>query len=146
MLKAQVIGHLGRDAEVNIHDTKSVINFSIAHTEKYKDRNGTLMNKTIWVKCAWWTDKTTIAQYPKKGTQVYAEGTPGVNSWRDNNSGENKSELTLRVHIVQLLSSKQNENTVSGNSSSSPTPSAGSNTGYIPVDSDIPQPDDDLPF
>jgi single-strand DNA-binding protein len=144
MIKAQVIGHLGRDAEMNVHGGKSVINFSVAHTEKYKGQNGTTINKTIWVKCAWWTDKTTIAQYLKKGTQVYAEGTPGVNTWLDNNSGENKSELTLRVHSVQLLGSKQNENT--GSRDSSPTPSAGSNSGYIPVDSDISQPDDDLPF
>jgi single-strand DNA-binding protein len=143
MIKAQVIGHLGRDAEMNVHGGKSVINFSVAHTEKYKDQNGTTINKTIWVKCAWWTEKTTIAQYLKKGTQVYAEGTPGVNTWLDNNSGENKSELTLRVHSVQLLGGKKEEGqgTNQQNNSQSST-----NTGYPPVATDIPNEDDDLPF
>lgn len=133
------IAYLGRDAEVNMHGNKSVINFSIAHTEKYKDSNGTVVNKTVWVKCAWWTDKTTIAQYLKKGTQVYAEGIPGVNQWRDN-SGENKCELTLRVMQVQLLGSKQGENTVS-KETNPPLPGSIS----TPASTDY-QTDDDLPF
>jgi len=142
MIKAQVIGHLGRDAEVNIHGNKQVINFSVAHTEKYKDSSGTMINKTVWVKCAWWTDKTSIAQYLKKGTQVYVEGQPGVNMWRDNSSGENKSELTLRVHQVQLLGGKKEEGQPNSQQPAQPQ----NNVGYQPV-SDIPQDNfDDLPF
>lgn len=135
------IGNLGRDAEVNIHNNKSVINFSFAHTEKYKDQNGILINKTIWISCAWWTDKTTIAQYLKKGTQVFVEGQPGVKMWRDN-SGENKCDLTCRVHSVQLLGGKREEGP-----QAAPGSNTQNNTGYVPVASDIPQDDDhDLPF
>jgi single-strand DNA-binding protein len=142
MIKMQAIGHLGRDAEINVSGNKPVINFSIAHTEKYKDQAGTTINKTVWIKCAWWTDKTTISQYLKKGTQIYVEGQPGVNMWIDN-SGENKSELTLRVHSVQLLGGKKEEGQGTNQQNNS-HPST--NTGYTPVATDIPIGDDDLPF
>lgn len=135
------IGNLGRDAEIHIHGGKSVINFSIAHTEKYKDSSGTPMSKTVWVSCAWWTDKTAIAQYLKKGTQVFVEGIPGVKMWRDN-SGENKCDMTCRIHSVQLLGGKREEGPQAAPGSNTTT-----NTGYTPVATDIPQDTfDDLPF
>ncbi len=37
MIKIQVIGHLGKDCTVNNVNGKNVINFSVAHSEKYKD-------------------------------------------------------------------------------------------------------------
>ena len=40
MIKMQVIGHLGQDATVNNVNGKSVINFSVAHSEKYKNKDG----------------------------------------------------------------------------------------------------------
>ncbi|MBD0352663.1 MAG: single-stranded DNA-binding protein, partial [Flavisolibacter sp.] len=41
MIKMQVIGNLGKDCVVNNVNGKSVINFTVAHTEKYKDSQGT---------------------------------------------------------------------------------------------------------
>lgn len=142
----QAIGHLGRDAEVNIHGTNSVINFSIAHTEKYKDKNGTAMSKTIWISCAWWTDKTNIAQYLKKGTQVYVEGQPGVRMWRDNNSGENKCDMTCRVFSVQLLGAKKEEGQGGNQPAQQTQGNATPNTGYQPVQTNSEEGYDDLPF
>lgn len=99
MIKLQIIGHLGKDAEVKtLPDGKSVINFSVAHTEKYNEQT-----KTIWVECAKWGDKTAIAQYLKKGTQVYVEGTCDVRTWESN--GNHGASLQLRVANVQLLGS-----------------------------------------
>lgn len=74
MLKLNVIGHLGKDAVVNNVNGKSVINFSVAHSEKIRDAQGNQNDKTVWVECAYWTDRVAIAPYLKKGTQVYAEG------------------------------------------------------------------------
>ncbi len=147
MIKMQIIGHLGKDAEINIHGTNSVINFSVAHTEKYKDSSGTIINKTTWISCAWWTEKTNIAQYLKKGTQIYAEGQPEVKMWRDNQSGENKCGLNLREFSVQILGGKKEENSQNSNSQ----PQSQNNEGFQPfkpetVNSDISEPIDDLPF
>ena len=59
MIKLMVIGHLGKDCTVNTVNGKNVINFSVAHTEKFKDSSGAQREKTTWVECAYWTEHGT---------------------------------------------------------------------------------------
>jgi single-strand DNA-binding protein len=154
MIKLQVIGNLGKDGVVNNVNGKNVINFSVAHTEKYKDAQGVQKDKTIWVECAYWTDRTAIAPYLKKGTQVYAEGQPEIRNYTTKD-GVPGSSLSLRVSMVQLLGSR-NENQggeMSGANSyqghqpgysqpsyNQPSSQAGVSAG------EITEPLDDLPF
>lgn len=100
MIKLQVIGHLGKDATTNAVNGKTVINFSVAHTEKYTS-NGEKHEKATWVECAYWSDKTALVPYLKKGTQVYAEGSADVRTWESN--GKSGASLQMRVVSVQLL-------------------------------------------
>ena len=46
MIKLMVIGNLGKDCIVNTVNGKNVINFNIAHTEKFKDSTGAQREKT----------------------------------------------------------------------------------------------------
>lgn len=109
MIKMQVIGNLGKDCVVNQVNGKNVINFTVAHTEKYKDSQGNNQEKTTWVDCAYWTDRTAVAPYLQKGTQVYVEGTPEVRTFT-RNDGTNGATLTMRVREVQLLGRKGDNN------------------------------------
>lgn len=102
MIKLMVIGNLGKDALVNTVNSKTVLNFSVAHTEKFNDKE-----KTVWVECAYWTEKTGIAPYLKKGQQVYVEGQPEVRTWESN--GKSGASLQVRVSTVQLIGSKPKE-------------------------------------
>lgn len=104
MIKTLIIGHLGKDALVKEVNGKTVINFSVAHTENFKNNEGVKIEKTVWVECAYWSDRTTIAQYLKKGTQVYIEGQPSVDTYT-NNEGKSIPKLKLRVAQIQLLGS-----------------------------------------
>jgi single-strand DNA-binding protein len=112
MIKMQVIGNLGKDCVVNTVNGKNVINFTVAHTEKYKDSQGNNQEKTTWVDCAYWTDRTAIAPYLQKGQQVYVEGTPEVRSFT-RNDGTPGASLSMRIRDVQLLGRK-GDNTVGG--------------------------------
>jgi len=90
MLKMQIIGHLGRDAIINQHGVENCVNFSVAHTDKFKDARGVLNEKTVWVNCAWWLDsQSPVIQYLKKGTQVYIEGFPEAKMWDGNDGKKN---------------------------------------------------------
>lgn len=102
MLKTLAIGHLGKDCVVNNVSGKTVINFTLAHTEKYK-KEGETVEKTTWLDCAYWSDKTAIAAYLTKGKLVYVEGTPEINTFtrQDGTAG---ASFKLRVMTVQLLS------------------------------------------
>jgi single-strand DNA-binding protein len=108
MIKLQVIGNLGKDCMVNSVNGKSVMNFNVAHTEKYKNSSGVLQEKTIWVECAYWTERTGISSYLKKGTQVYVEGTPEVRTYTTQD-GRHGASLSIRVQNVQLLGNKPSD-------------------------------------
>src|SRR3977135_1809009 len=133
MIKLQVIGNLGKDCVTNTVNGKNVINFSVAHTEKFRDAQGNQKDKTIWVECAYWTDRVGVAPYLKKGTQVYAEGAPEVKTY-PKNDGTTGVSLTLRVFTVQLLGSK-NENYAGAGSEAYASQAA-------PVGNNIPSPSD----
>ena len=116
MIKLQIVGNLGKDCIVKEVNGKNVINFSVAHTERYKDSLGNQKERTTWVECAYWTDKTAIAPYLVKGKMVYAEGAPEADPYT-NKEGQPAATLRMRVQTVQLLG---------GNSEG-----AGSNSGNV---------------
>jgi single-strand DNA-binding protein len=149
MIKLQVIGNLGKDCVTNAVNGKNVINFSVAHTEKFRDAQGNQKDKTIWVDCAYWTEKTGIAPYLKKGTQVYAEGTPELRTY-PKNDGTTGVSLTLRVQSVQLLGSRVTEGGGGGfagaGASESYAPQAAAGSRVPSGGGDMSEPMDDLPF
>ncbi|MBM6691424.1 single-stranded DNA-binding protein, partial [Fusobacterium mortiferum] len=49
-----LIGVIGQDATINNVNSRNVVNFSVAHSEKYKDQNGQVVNKTVWVNVSYW--------------------------------------------------------------------------------------------
>ena len=143
MIKMQVIGNLGKDCVVNTVNGKNVINFTLAHTEKYRDSQGNNQEKTTWVDCAYWTDRTALSPYLTKGKQVFVEGQPEVRSFtrQDGTAG---ASLSLRVREVQLLGGR-------GDSAGSPpstysSQAAASVGSSIPTPGEITEPVDDLPF
>jgi len=138
MIKMQVIGNLGKDCVVNTVNGKNVINFTVAHTEKYKDSQGNNQEKTTWVDCAYWTDRTAVAPYLQKGQQVYVEGTPEVRSFT-RNDGTAGASLSMRVREVQLLGRK-GDNTGGGNYGNE------SSNVRQDVPASIDEAADDLPF
>jgi single-strand DNA-binding protein len=138
MIKLQIVGNLGADCILKEINGKNVINFNVAHTEKYKDSQGNLKEKTTWVNCAYWTDRTAVAQYLKKGKQVYAEGSPEAEAYT-NKDNQPAATLRLRVRDLQLLG---------GNIDANQSPSGYSSTVGAPqnsVTADVAE-TDDLPF
>ena len=140
MIKMQVIGNLGKDCVVNTVNGKNVINFTVAHTEKYRDSQGNNQEKTTWVDCAYWTDRTAVAPYLQKGTQVFVEGTPEVRSFT-RNDGTAGASLSLRVKEVQLLGRR-------GDNTGGPVgaDSGSYNRQEAPASAGINDVADDLPF
>lgn len=146
MIKLQIIGNVGKDATVNNVNGKNVINFSVAHTEKFKNAQGAETTKTTWVECAYWTDRTGIAPYLKKGTLVYTEGQPDVRMYTTA-AGQPGASLSLRVSSIQLLGSKPtgdnvNQTTYRDYSNNAPANAAPSTSAA----NEIQEPLDDLPF
>lgn len=145
MLKMQIIGNLGKDCVVNNVNGKTVINFTVAHTEKFRDSQGNNQERTTWVDCAWWTDRTTISQYLSKGTKVWVDGTPEVRSFT-RNDGTNGAVLALRVRELQLVGAKGDGGSGGTNYSGGYSNAPAQNTQQPSAPLNIDDPGDDLPF
>src|SRR6187200_1708187 len=130
MIKLQIVGNLGKDCIVKEVNGKNVINFSVAHSERFKDAQGNLKERTTWVECAYWTDKTAVAQYLTKGKTVYAEGSPEADAYM-NKEGQAAATLRMRVLNLQLLGGRdESQGSNQGNVSSmgsSPAPAMRTN-------------------
>ena len=148
MIKLQIVGNLGKDCIMKEVNGKNVINFSVAHTERFKDAQGNQKERTTWVECAYWTDRTALSQYLKKGQMVYAEGSPEADAYT-NKEGAAAATLRMRVQNIQLLggSSKEGQGSNQGNVSNTGYSSAPAATSSPAVSSMGGKPvDDDLPF
>jgi single-strand DNA-binding protein len=145
MIKLQIIGHLGKDCIVKEVNGKNVINFNVAHSEKFKDSTGTLREKTTWVECAYWTDRTAIAPYLLKGQLVYTEGSPEADGYL-NKENQPSATLRMRVRDIQLLGGRT-DNIQQGNNSGSTASNVTANSNVAQqVASQVEEPADDLPF
>ncbi len=147
MIKLQVIGNLGKDCVVKEVNGRQVINFSVAHSERYKDSAGNQKERTIWVECAYWTDRTAVAQYLTKGRTVYAEGTPEADAYT-NKEGQAAATLRMRVQNVQLLGNNASDGSSSNTSSSGSSMQSGgySNPSSSMSPASTGAESDDLPF
>jgi single-strand DNA-binding protein len=134
LIKLTVIGNLGRDAIVRDVQGKSVISFSVAHTEKFKDNMGIQKDKTTWVECNYWSERTNLVPYLKKGHQIYVEGQPNIDVY-ENKDGQKVAGVKLRVTLIQLLSNKSSESHPNSGNSATNAQNQSINNG-----------DNDLPF
>ena len=143
MIKLQIVGNLGADCIQKEVNGKTVINFNVAHTEKFKDAQGNLKERTTWVNCAYWTDRTAVAQYLKKGKQVYVEGSPEAEAYTNK---ENQPAATLRMRVRDLQLLGGNIDGTQGNSNTSSSSSYSNTNTNTRVTADMEEAADDLPF
>lgn len=107
-LKLEIIGNLGSDAVVRDVNNSKAIGFSVAHSEKYKNSQGTEVENTTWINCTIWKyqdQSVEIAKYLKKGTMVAIEGFPSVKGYQ-NQQGQIGASMECRVSFIKLLSNK----------------------------------------
>ncbi len=147
MIKLQIVGNLGGDCIQKEVNGKTVINFNVAHTEKFKDAQGNLKERTTWVNCAYWTDRTAVAQYLKKGKQVYVEGSPEADGYL-NKENQPAATLRMRVQNLQLLGGGEGggQSNAGNQQSNQSMPSSDAVTSNANRMSEISEPADDLPF
>src|SRR5690606_20671167 len=133
MQRLEIIGHIGKDAEVKDFNTNQVINFPVAVSESYTDKNGEKVTNTTWYEVSKWGNSTKIAEYLKKGTQVFISGKPGARAWKKED-GSIVTVLCLNASDIKLLGFKQEAKN---------TDKIPFNTGNQIEDDD---PNNDLPF
>ena len=105
--KVILIGNLGKDPELRYTpNSKAVATFSLATTEKWKDKEGQLQEKTEWHNIVAWGKQAEICkEYLKKGSSVYVEGRLQHRSY-DDKDGNKKYITEIVARSVQMLGRK----------------------------------------
>lgn len=106
--KVILLGNLGKDPEVKYTPQgTAVAKFSLATTDRYKDKEGNWQDRTEWHNIVAWQRLAEIAgEYLKKGSKVYIEGAIRTNSWDDKQTGEKKYRTEIVANDLVLLSGR----------------------------------------
>lgn len=103
----QFIGRVGRDPEARATSTgQTVVNFSMAVDESYKDKSGNKVEKTEWIPCVVWGKQADfVIQYIGKGRLVHISGKWATRKWQDKD-GNDRYSTECNVVSVQALDRK----------------------------------------
>lgn len=103
--KVILVGNLGNDPDVRYTAGGAAIaNVSIATTEGWKDReSGEMQEKTEWHKVVFFGKLAEIvAEYVKKGSQIYIEGRLQTRKWQDK-EGNERYTTEIVANEMQML-------------------------------------------
>ncbi|MCK9469740.1 MAG: single-stranded DNA-binding protein [Porticoccaceae bacterium] len=106
--KVILVGNLGQDPETRYMPSGgAVTNVSIATSESWKDKNsGQLQERTEWHRVVFFNRLAEIAaQYLKKGSKVYVEGSLRTRKWQGQD-GQDRYTTEIVANEMQMLDSR----------------------------------------
>ena len=105
--KVHIIGRLGADPKVrHTKNNTAVATLSVATSEKYKNKDGKLVEKTEWHRITAWGRLAEICQqYLKKGSLAYFEGPIETREWTDK-EGVKRYTTEIKALNMQMLDSR----------------------------------------
>ena len=150
--KVILVGNLGSDPENRMSQAGGAItNLSIATSETWKDKStGQQQERTEWHRVVFFNRLAEVAaEYLRKGSKVYVEGTLRTRKWQDKQTGQDRYTTEIVGNEMQMLDSRgagggggdsYNNQGGGGGFQSAPSPQAAPQTGgsFDPVDDDIP--------
>ena len=142
--QAQIIGHLGKDPEIRyLPSGEAVANFSIATTEKWKDKNsGEQREETEWHRISVFGRLAEIVgEYLKKGSLVFIQGKIKTRKYTDKDGAE-RYATEIRAETMKMLGGRDS------NQGSAPAqrqaPAASPRPAPAPAPSGFDDMDDDI--
>lgn len=75
MIKLEVIGNLGADAQLQEKNGNRFVSFRVANTDKWTDKaTGQIIESTQWISCTLNGDGGALTPFLKKGSKVFLRG------------------------------------------------------------------------
>lgn len=102
--RCMIIGHLGRDVELRYNQNGSAVaSLNIATDESYTDSDGNKVERTEWHRVSVYGKAAeNCANYLRKGSLVYVEGSLQTRKWQDQN-GQDRYTTEIKAQRVQFL-------------------------------------------
>lgn len=126
MNKIMLIGHLGRDPELQVtSDGTPVTKFSLAVNRNSKTSTGERKEETDWYNITAWRNLAEICEkYLHKGSKVYIEGRLSQRKYTDRD-GIQRTSIDVSMTDMEMLTPKSataGAGSYAGNSSDSDDP------------------------
>lgn len=111
MNKVFLIGNLTRDPELKTFGTGAcVARIGVAHSRKFKTANGQISEEVVFIDCDVWNKAAEfVSQYLKKGNLVAIDGRLKMDAWKDQQTGQNRSKLSVTVENIRSLTPRPQE-------------------------------------
>jgi single-strand DNA-binding protein len=104
--RVTLLGHAGKDPQVHILPSGTLVNLSLATSDRFKDSRGEWQERTEWHNLVGYQRIGEILRdYVKKGSRIYVEGALRTRSWEDRESGQRRYRTEVVVTDINLLSS-----------------------------------------
>ncbi len=102
--KVMLIGNVGKDPDIRHLENDAVVaNFTLATTERYRDKSGNWQEQTEWHNIVCWRGLAErVEKYVKKGTQLFVEGKIRTREWVDQ-SEQKRYAIEILADSIQLL-------------------------------------------
>src|SRR5712692_3804034 len=99
-----IVGYLGRDPELRYTPQgTAVCNFSVATTERKKDKAGEFQDVTTWFNVSLWGKREeSTSKYLAKGKLVYLEGRLTQRQYQDRD-GNTRTSLDVNPSDLQFI-------------------------------------------
>src|ERR1039458_1121370 len=111
--KVILLGHAGKDPQAHILPSGTLVNLSLATSERYKDHRGEWQERTEWHNLvAYQRIGEILRDYVRKGSRIFVEGELRTRSWEDRESGQKRFRTEVVVHEISLLSQAAATNSV----------------------------------
>ena len=156
--KVILVGNLGNDPEHRMLPSGgAVTNISIATSEAWKDKNtGQQQERTEWHRVVFFNRLAEIAaEYLRKGSKVYVEGSLRTRKWQDQQSGQDRYSTEIVASEMQMLDSRGGDGGSGGQSQGNYGGASGGGFSQAPAapqggfgqaGGTIDPMDDDIPF
>jgi single-strand DNA-binding protein len=145
--KVILVGNLGADPDTRYMPSgKAVTNIRIATSESWKDRQtGDQQERTEWHTVVLFDKLGEIAaEYLRKGSQVYIEGSLRTRKWQDK-EGKDRYTTEIVARDMQMLGGRGGAGGGGGESRAARSAPAEDRSAPAPA-ADVGEFDDDIPF
>lgn len=102
MLKVEVIGNVGADAQVKNEGGKPFVAFTLAHREKWTDDAGTVHEQTQWVDVIINDPESKVVPFIKSGVKLYVRGDARLRVFSSAKDRKMKAGLTVSAREIEL--------------------------------------------
>lgn len=122
MIRIEMIGNLGADAELKDNNGRKFVSFRVAHTDKWKNsQTGQDNVSTVWASCAINGDAHNLLPYLKKGVKVFVRGSVQLNMYSSPKTHQMECGLNIAVWEIELCGGQKTETDSANNNATTST-------------------------